>query len=83
MPTYDIRATGPTIAKPSDWEWGNENDAYTTFTVEAANEDDAEEIADERLRRGDVVWQYADGTPVPPEVFVIAPDITTIQEEQV
>ena len=80
MPTYDIEATGPTIAKPSDWEWGNENMAYATFAVEAASEEEAEAIAEERLRRGDVAWEYADGTSVPPEVLVIAPDIATIEE---
>lgn len=82
MPDYIIRATGPTIAKESDWEWGNENDAYTTFTVEAANEDEAEAIAEERIDRGDVVWEYADGTPVPPEVLVPYPDIATIEEAE-
>ena len=80
MPTYDIEAIASTIAKPSDWEWGNTDNAYALFTVEAASEDEAEAIAEERLDRGDVTWEYADGTPVPPEVLVIHPDIATIEE---
>lgn len=80
MPIYDIEAIASTIAKPSDWKWGNPSNAYATFTVEAANEDQAEAIAEERLERGDVAWEYADGTPVPPEVLVIHPDIATIEE---
>ena len=81
MKTYDIEVISATIEKPSDWEWGNENNAYATFAIEASDEDEAEAIAEERLERGAIRnWEYADGTPVPDGVLMLSPDITSVKE---